>query len=707
MSLKSNTSKTDIIKIFLAISVTVIALLVRMPSAFMIAVSEEEENAFTDDSGLPYFTDTDSYYHVRLVNTMLKTGRMSDTTSTEGEPWDLHSYYPDGRSAVYQPGIVYLTVALWKIFNLSVPMDISRVEYYLPGFMAMITALVAFITGCHIQGKVTGFVAGILTACAPEFVSRTSFGRFDTDIFVVLMNVLLILFFTEMLRTEKLINQLVYATAFVLTAVLYANCWAPQFSTLFAGLTVISGLIYSLIYNWRKNAYLDMKKRVVTTLISHEVIISVGAGLMILLIICVSMGISVVIDIFKSLSFKTTQNVSEGVLPNIFDSISELQRPDFFPDRLLDWFRGYILGSPQTVITGIGGAFTAMAALSGLVILWLRMLGTLKVKGDELPKRHVCGMYFVVLGLWAAAGLYLSQLGIRFIEILTVPTGLLAGILAGWLAGRTKYLTTKKRILGSIVALVVVGVIIVPNIEGIFLSIRRPTVTDASADAMKWVRENASDPDALIESWWDMGYFYESESDHPCLWDGGTQDPVRTILYSRAMTEDDMETSRRILNMLACSGNKAVDCLMEYTDTKNAFDVLWEVLPLDTKSACNVISDKCGVNMEEAQRVENLIHPRITKEAYLVLTYTMMVQTEWYEYYSDWDFTGTQPLPNEYNDSEDNALSKAEEEKLERIRGTYTMWRLFFDKEINPYFTQECEFYDGIEGIRIFKVSQL
>lgn len=149
-----------------------------------------------------------------------------------------------GRSAAYEPGIVYLTIALWKVFNLSVPIDISRVEFYLAGFMAMLTALAAYITGCRINGRVSGLVAGIATGCAPEFVFRTMFGRFDTDIFVVLMDVLLILFLTEMLRTNVAKTQLSFAAAYILTAIMYAFCWATQFSMLFVGLTLIGGVVY-------------------------------------------------------------------------------------------------------------------------------------------------------------------------------------------------------------------------------------------------------------------------------------------------------------------------------------------------------------------------------------------------------------------------------------------------------------------------------
>ncbi len=693
--------KVDIIKILLAIAVAVIALLVRMPSAFLVLVSEEQEDAFTDDSGLPYFTDPDSYYHIRLVDTMLETGKIADTVSSEGEPWDMHSFYPEGRSGVYQPGIVYLTILLWKIFNLSSPIDISRVEFYLPGFMAMFTALVVFAAGCRINGKISGLVASILTGCAPEFVSRTSFGRFDTDIFVVLMNVLLILFLTEMLRSDVLKHKIALACGFLIASLIYADCWAAQFSMLFAGLTIFAGFIYVILDEWFSHKDLGLNKRIIRLFINRETILLIATGSLILLIIGFSMGFSVVKDIFESLSFNMTQEVSDDVLPNMFESISELERPALVPDRFPDWFKGYLLGSAPTVVTGIGGAFAAIASIGGLAVLLVCSIKRVGSKQHDLLQKREDLIYFCVLGLWVIAGLYLTRSGIRFIEMLSVSTGLLAGFFVGWISGRFRFKRIKWKLAGIIVTCILVCAIILPDLRGVFLNVRFPTVTDASANAMRWIKENADDPEAVIESWWDMGYYYESESGHPCLWDGGTQDSVRAILISRAMVTDDMELSYNILKMLASSGNKAIENIMDYTDPKTAFEILWETMLMDTEEACAVISEKCGMNTEEAKMTEVMIHPKKNKEAYLVLTYTMAKQTPMYEYYSDWDFTGTQIFPN---DSDDTSLTEGESEMLEKTREGYTMWRLFFELEETRFFTPVYECNDGVEGVRVWKI---
>ena len=697
--------RIDFLKIMLAVVVMLFALFVRLPSAFVLGVSDEAKEAYTDETGLPYFTDPDSYYHVRLVDTMLKTGRIGDTVSEDGEPWDMHSFYPEGRSAVYQPGIVYLTIGLWKLFNLSAPLDISRVEFYLPGIMAMFTALVAFVAGFRINGNACGFIAGILTGCAPDFVARTSFGRFDTDIFVVLMNVLLIITLTEMLRTNTLKERIGWNCAFILTAIVYANCWATQFSMLFVGLTIFGGLIYAVLLSLRNSYGMRIKDRIASTFTSLDVVSLLGTGLLILTIIGLTMGFSVVRDIFGSLTFDMTQEVSDGVLPNMFESIAELQRPCLGPDKLSDWFKGYVLGNAPTVVTGVGGVVALAAAACGLIVLCLRSIDKLRIAQDKFLPERECMLFFVVLGVWTLAGLCLTRLGVRFIEMLTAPIGILAGIFVGWLTKCLKSEKEKRRIVGSFISAMVIIAIIYPCAEGVMLSVQIPSVTDASAETMRAIKDNAIDRDAVLLSWWDMGYYYESESGHPCMWDGGTQDSIIAILYSRAMMEGDMEMSCRILDMLANSGNRAVDLLMEHMDAKRAFAIIWEVLPLDTEKTCDIIIKKSGMNNEEAHRVEAFIHPQEHKEAYLVLSNTVVSGVERFDYYSNWDFTGTQAISYADDESENMTLvDETRQEVVSKGRFEDVMRRLFFDAEETIFFIPEYENYDGVERLRVWRI---
>ena len=703
--------KKIVINIIFSLIVMASALFVRTPSAYLVNLSDEEKDIYTDEASLPYFTDMDSYYHVRLVDTKRSTGMIGDIYTPEGEPWDMHSYYPEGRSAVYQPGIVYLTVAVSDILSMSEGDDILRVEFALSAFMAAVTALFAYIAGYRAGGKVCGFVAGILTGCAPAFVSRTGFGRFDTDMFVVMMNVLLILFMAEILRSQKARIQYIFTAGFVCTAMIYAFCWAPRYSMLFAGLTVIGGMVYTVIWTLFADGTGKSGERIRSLICSRHFLLPAGAGIVILLLIGITLGFSVVADIFSSLSFKTAADVKEGSLPNLFVSIAELKRAALFPETFAGWFKGYIKESDQSVITGTGGIFVAVFVLVGLLLCALRSFDRIRVDNGELLDKKVCLIYLIIPGLWLLAGLILTRSGVRFIEMIPPSAGLLAGISSGWLTRYARSFSGKKCIAFTIASVIAVLAMLYPAVTGSILvsAAATPSATDASAKAMNWIKENAEDPEAVIESWWDMGYFYESESGHPCLWDGGSQRGARAILFSRAMTDSNMARSNAILKMLAASGDAAVNLMMEHTDPKTAFDTLWDVMLLDTTDACRIIADNCGMTADDAKKAEALIHPAKQKESYLVITYTMTKMIGWFEYYSDWDFTGTQPLPDAtwfsyMPDGTPLFMTDEGQQYLEETRSGETMWRLFFNAEENPFFIPEYEWHDGVEHVRIWKV---
>ena len=95
---------------------------------------------------------------------------------------------------------------------------------------------------------------------------------------------------------------------------------------------------------------------------------------------------------------------------------------------------------------------------------------------------------------------------------------------------------------------------------------------------------------------------------------------------------------------------------------------------------------------------------------YLVLTYTMTRQIGWYEYFANWDFTGTQtaPVSTWYSRMPDGTSlfdSDVGQEYLENVRSRETIWRLFFNAESSDCFTPAYEWHDGQEHVRIWRVE--
>ncbi len=705
--------KTILLHVLCILTVMASALTVRTPSAALVDVSGTGRESYTDENGLPYFTDMDSYYHARLVDDYMKNGYLGDAVSDDGKPWDTRSFYPEGRSAEYPKGIVLLTLAVWRLANLFGHKDIGTVEFMMPVIMSMFTAAVAYMAGCRMSTKAGGLVSGIIAGCGSLFVSRTTFGRFDTDAFVVCMNILLIFFMTEALLAENKRSRVIFIIGFLVSVMLYAGCWNPRNILLFSGVTLLGGFLYVVSLFFVKEPGKRASERLRSVLSSGETRTLIITGLLTVVCLMIVSGYEIFGEMIASaLSYTNASSSGNGELPNLFVSVSELKKVKISPDSMAQWLSGCDASGEQTLVNGVGGMPAFFFAMASLVYLGILFFKRLQKEEDDTFDGRRYSLYFTVLGMWLITGIYSTRSGIRFVEVLSVPVSLLAAISTGRLVCGIHGSKRINKHIYRILAAAIILAVTFPAFLGAALSAAKsiPSVSDASANAMSWIRNNAEDPDAVLESWWDMGYYYEAEAGHPCLWDGGSQDGVRAILYSRAMTAKDMEEAYRILYMLACSGNKAVDMLMEHTDAATSFEVIWEALMLDRDRACELIEDKCGMSADEAARAEELIHPAPGKETYLILTYTMTKQLGWYEYYADWDFTGTQELPDAtwYSYMPDGTpvfLTEKGQEYLEEKRADEIMWRLFFNAEENPYFIPAFEWHDGVEHVRIWRVK--
>ena len=697
-----------------AIAVMAAAFLVRTGPAAMAGSAAEVREAFTDADGVPYLTDLDSYYHVRLVSQFLKNGRLGDVVLDDGRPWDMHSFYPAGRSADYEPGIVWLTVGAWRLLGGS----LAALEYRIAAVVSVFAALIAFLIGWRCGGVFGGVTAGLLVGCAPQFALRSCYGRFDTDMFVVLMECLLILLLTESLRAQRPWKRIAFSVAFALACVAYGMCWMAAYSLLFAGLTLAGGLVYVLLSPLWEGAGRGGGAR--SYFARPALWTLVGCGVLTLLGVVACFGTGVIARVFAALGFSTAVSSGRGVLPNLFSSVAELSSARFLPGSVTQVFAGYVPGQSPAVVNGVGGLLALLIAFAGLVRLALPCVPRLE-PAFPAPEKRVGGVYLCVLGVWLAGGFVLVGYGMRFLEHLAIPVGLLAGCFVGLLfenarskAAREEKPQKARRALTArgVVCALVCAAAVSPSVVGAARAVSavRPSVTDASAKAMEFIQSDARETDAVLASWWDMGYFYEERADHPCLWDGGTQNGTRAILVAKALVAEDLELSRRIWLMLSGSGNAGIDFLMEHTDARTAYETLWEALPAEKAEAEAILAERCGLSAEEAAQAEAYLHPEELKETYLILTYTMTQQIGWYEYFANWDFTGQQPLPSSTYYSylpEGTPLFDTQEgqDYLKNVRGQEALWELFFNAKQTPCFTPAFEWHDGLEHVRVWRVE--
>lgn len=698
-----------------AVVVMAASLLVRLPSAYLAGVSTSARDAYTSEEGIPYLTDQDSYYHVRIVRNSLQHHMLGDIVLDDGTEWDMHSFYPRGRSAQYTPGIVWVTKAAWRMLHALFGTSLATVEFCFAPVMTCLVALAAYALGFRAQGRASGIVAAVLVACAPSFAARTVFGRFDTDVFVVLFDVLLALCMTEALRAKTTRSALARSCAFGISAAAYALCWAPQYALAIAAVVLAGGYVSTLLRSLLARKGSKETHRA-CAFGRPDVLAPLTCTALLAVVVLATGGLSAILATINStMTHIGASNPSPSqALPNLYESISELLVPQVAPTNASQWLVESASGGRTSVMGGVGGAVAAALCVGGVAILVSR---TLVRQSDcdqdtraHAPNRHDCLAYLCVLGPLLVVDAYACSLGIRFVEHLAVPVGILAGIAAGWCVHT---LRVKLRIADVFKQAIVAALCVAAAAPAMVMSRATctssvPTTSDASASGMQWIRKNAQDPMAPIASWWDSGYFYESESDHPCLWDGGRQDSVRAILVCKALVARDPQLSRSILIMLASSGNQAVELLQEHVSLQAAFQAITDALPLNKHKAQELLCSRYGLTHDQAVEVEKLLHPEEPKELYLVITNTMLRQLGWYEYYANWDFSGTSTTPaaTSFDRMPDGTPLKLapEGQALLEERAKETMWRLTVDPDSSDYFAPVFNMNDGVEHIRIWRV---
>ena len=735
-----------------ALLVMTLAVVVRLPAVSVGSANDLIRDAYQDEAGRTYLPEADAYYHVRLAENLAASGSLGDSYAPDGTPMDSLRNVPEGRSVDYQPGLMVTDVAVWRVLNAFVPIELFDVGYWMPCAMAALTALVAFILCCRIVNLAGGIVAGVLAGCAPIFVIRSVPGFFDTNIVAPLFAILLILLLTEAMRARRRSMRIVWACFFALSAEAFVQFWSI-FGMIFAVIPLIGGFVFLLVLPIARHG---KSKRALRWYVSQ----AEPRGLL----LCVVLTVAIVLCVHGPSFFGSALGMASsasslkdsGTLPSINASVSELQVSPFGPANLGDWFSGSLAGG-ASIVNGVGGALVLIAAACGYAAMVALIVHGRFIKRPQAGKTHNKGsllfapsartlaLYACVLGIWFAACWYITSMGTRFLEHLAVSSGILAGVFVGLVTGlawsriqgrhaRANVTDTADpaetpaephakmpRVLIRnallLVCPVLLGVAIaIPAVSGAHEAAAgsRPITSDATARAMAWISENAQSPEAAIVSWWDSGYVYEYESGHPTLCDGGENRPERIIMLARAFAGDSMDLSRDTIAMLSTTGDAAALRLTGILGIATGYDALWETLPLGSDDARTRLVETYGLDEEQAAEIESLMHPEKPREAYVVLSESMMQVLGWIEYYSAWDFETIQPAPQAtaYYSIPDGsgALFLIDDTNREfyEARQSETVWRLYFDRDPHGAdglcFELVYETSDPVDHVQVWKV---
>ena len=462
-------------------SVVIIALLfvivfaLRAQAADIGGVPNQLKANYMDADGLPYYSEMDSYFNYRMTQDYMDHGYIGDTL-VNGSEWDMHSYYPSGRDVSgYQPMIAYVTSFLHGIINMFQNMPLKEVAFWTGAFISSFAVIPVYIFTRRITNDYGAIAASLIVALGPNYISHTFAGFFDTDMFNVTLPLFFILFFVEALRSDKMVNKIIFSILSVLTIGLYSISWTGYM--FYPAVMIIVMIIFFILCFYLHIDILEPSKKYDNKLswfVNQKelfpVVLIIVLGIIGLLF---TVGIG---GIFEAISGLTggfsLQSTANDVWPNVFISVAEMQ----IPNLLYGGLPGAFLANTNGVVNGIGGIVALFGVLFVLFTFVQRVirLRSVKVRGDysKPPKakrtstslrkeqekfrislsdlgsfgsadeinrsKRLNVFYLCLFVVWILASAAAVTQGTRFIQVLVVPMGICAGIFVGYAADYVK-----------------------------------------------------------------------------------------------------------------------------------------------------------------------------------------------------------------------------------------------------------------------------
>ena len=477
------------ILIILILLAVVFAL--RAPAADLPSMDNELKAQYVDSSGLPYFSEMDSYYNLRLTQDYADHGFVGDEI-INGSEWDMHRYAPDGNQINYELGIVYLTNWLHDVANsfFGGNYSIKEVAFWAGPIISSLAVIPAFIFARRISNDWGAIVATLIIVLAPNYFSHTFAGFFDTDMFYYIFSLLFVFFFVECIRTDNIILKIIYAVISIVSIGLFSQSWTGYI--FYVGLMGIFSIVYLIvcfIFDVDNNKSEYSSK--VSWFIHQDVLLSlVILGVIGFAGLAVFKGVDGVLGIFGNLTgLLSLQSASRvvGGFPNVLVSVAEMQQPAMLGAGMNSMF----LASTNGFINGIGGIAVFFAALIVAYILvsrsWkFRSAGkTVQVSGkpqkgervsaaekldddrkfkfsftdlkfggsnEILASKKLTVLYATLFVVWIAVTALAVTRGSRFITTIVLPFGLLAGVFVSYASDYIKTRLNNDKWLVVIVA---------------------------------------------------------------------------------------------------------------------------------------------------------------------------------------------------------------------------------------------------------------
>lgn len=488
-------NKKKILNIFKSVIIVFIivffAFLLRAQAHDLSVIPSDSKDYYTDSSGLPYFSEMDSYYNLRITQNLMDYGHAGDEI-INGTTWDSLSYGPPGREINYPPLISYITIFFYDLANTFDTFSLKEVAFWTGAIVASFAAIPAFIFVRRVTNDYGGIAAAVIVSLAPAYFSHTFAGFFDTDMFNVIFPIFIMLFFVESIKNDRLILRIIFAMLSLASLMLFSLAWTGYM--FYAAVLVIFVIVYLIAGFYFK---VDLIKPIKNYPNILQWFINQKEMFSIFLMIAVGfVGVTITGNLNNALNSVSgligatqIQALAQSTsYPNVYISVAELQ----VPNLLYGGIQGAFLSNAGGVVNGVGGIVALFGALILLFLLAQRLwkLKSARVgnknKNKKAPKserkaisktknkkensfieaiggyvtqdqinknKRETLLYLVLFVVWIGLSAVAVTQGSRFIQVLVLPFGLCAGIFVGYATTYVKNKINKNNTL-MIIAIV-------------------------------------------------------------------------------------------------------------------------------------------------------------------------------------------------------------------------------------------------------------
>ena len=481
------TMMTVIKSVIIILILMAVVFALKTPAADLNILSDDYKAEYIDSSGLPYFSEMDSYYNLRLTEDFVDHGFVGDEM-VNGSEWDMHRYAPTGNEINYELGIVYVTSYLHDLANQFFGnMSVREVAFWTGAIISTLAVIPAFIFSRRLTNVYGAIVATLIIALAPNYFAHTFPGFFDTDMFYYIWSLFFIFFFVESIRAENIVYKILFAVLSIISIGLFSQSWTGYI--FYIGLMGIFAVVY-LIACYYFNVGEDNQNEYPSKLqwFIHQVDLKsiVILGVIGFVGLAIFQGVDGVLNLFGNLlNLLSLQSASRTVagFPNVLVSVAEMQIPSMLGSGMNSMF----LANTNGVVNGLGGILVFFAGLTVLAILGLRLLklreDNVKVASSSdkphksqrvssakkldnelksglnlgginldsinelLSNKRLTILYASLFIVWVVLTALAVTRGSRFITTIVLPFGLLTGIFVGIAMDYVKNKITDDRIL--------------------------------------------------------------------------------------------------------------------------------------------------------------------------------------------------------------------------------------------------------------------